>query len=708
MRREGGKGKKERKGNAPVRSPDAFQALRIEDVEAKRGAPLDATVSNAPIGAGEAAPRKAADLDIGEAAEAKTLEKKEQAAIDERVIKARPGTAASREDLHELYTRPVGERAIEPSPAAAPAAKENLYESYTRRQREREREETEGPGGIAPAEAGIVPSPDDALDPERAWAMRRAGETERTPAEERGRLRELVGKFAAGPKEKFDWWKSSEEGLVRRSAELDAQTEKMGGIEKGFRWLGEKYNKLGWKTKLAVGLGLGLGYGAALATVSLPAIFACMAGLAAQRTAGLATMYLKYEKDSRLQGSARLKERAMLNAIGYTAFMTAGTMLAVREIEEWVGTMLGHGTPTVPGAPHTATGPTVPAHEIAAPVPPGPEMPPLTIHAAPGHGYEYMLKEMWHQLQEKHLDPSQYGKDSDIHKLLTANDKNINDIVHQIASDPQHGFYHPDGTSVVVHPDDIVAFNAHGQVMLMTPEGAASVHAAAGAHLTSPYHPEAAAVPAAPAEHAAAVPPGTLSPPFEPYGVPVEQAPAPAVEAHVTPVTHPDTGGFVHDGGGNVVHDGEGNPVHGGSYEAPARSASEVRLPHETVTTDHIQSIDLTHGASAEVIQNHFGLSIPTAEAHIYASPEGAHLLVYGGSIEDQAKAIGAFFENPHNARAVVYGTDASGTYRIPYALGPDGQVQVAGEPVRTGGFLGLFSSWMKPPGPEELQRVVK
>lgn len=195
---------------------------------------------------------------------------------------------------------------------------------------------------------------------------------EGTPKEWHEKLKALI----ENAKGKVEWWKSSEEHLIRRSEELNVAAEKIGWGEKKFRWLGEQYNKFGWKTKLAVGIGLGIGYGAALSAVSLPAIFACIAGIGAQRAAGLATMYLKYEKarpygDRNQEGFwnwSGSREKAMMKSIVYTAVMTGGMAYMAKEIsdrdlvhrtKEWLGGMMDTFVGNHPETGAVATAPSV-------------------------------------------------------------------------------------------------------------------------------------------------------------------------------------------------------------------------------------------------------------------------------------------------------------------------------------------------------------
>src|SRR3989344_2577582 len=362
--------------------------------------------------------------------------------------------------------------------------------------------------------------------------------SEGTPKENRENFLNVM-KLA---KEKLGWWSSSEERLIRRSQELDVQAEKIGGMERFFRKMGEEYNKLGWKTKLAVGIGLGVGYGAALSAVSVPGIIGFIGLIGVQRTAGLMTMYLKYEKNSHDEKLG--KEKAMAKAMLYTAAMTAGMAYLSKEISdhdlihrtrEWLGNMLGHQTPTptpeaaapAPEAPAVpAAAPEVPAPPVSAPeaaiVPPAAEVPQpaaaaaageaaapaapaateapvpvleipdVSVEATPGKGYEYMMKRLWEGLQERGLDASQYPEGSDIRQLLDAKPETIDKVGHQIAADERHGFFRPDGTSVRIDKGMEMSFGVRGELHLSNAERDLTW---APKHLptTPAYHPEAPA-----------------------------------------------------------------------------------------------------------------------------------------------------------------------------------------------------------------------
>lgn len=210
-----------------------------------------------------------------------------------------------------------------------------------------------------------------------------------TAGESRSKLRELVGKLVGGTKEKFDWYKSSEEGLIRRNKELDDQLEDIVGklkIERGFRWMGEKYNKLPFKYKLALGASLGLG---AAFTAGTGAIAIPLALIAGQRIAGLSAMYLKFEKNSHQEKWG--KEMAMLKAGVYTVLLgltmkeaieyasdTGAAHWAQEKVQGFLGWMMGHTA-----SPPVASAPKAPANAGAPQATPAPEAPVVAQPSAP-------------------------------------------------------------------------------------------------------------------------------------------------------------------------------------------------------------------------------------------------------------------------------------------------------------------------------------
>ncbi|MCR4275887.1 MAG: hypothetical protein NUV90_00685 [Candidatus Parcubacteria bacterium] len=484
--------------------------------------------------------------------------------------------------------------------------------------------------------------------------------SERTPAEERGYLRKLIEGAAGKTKEKIEWWKSAEEGLIRRNAELDAQLEKIGGVEKGFRWLGEKYNKLGWKSKLAVGASLGLG-AAFTAGVSMPIAFACMSGIAAQRVAGLATMYLKFEKNSHEDKWG--KEKAMLKAGVYTVLMglaikeaieyASGTELAHAaqvKIEGWLGAMLGHEsttaatnegvgaaapTPEHPAIPvghqasadvQTAAHPVAtgeaPAAEVVAEVAPAtPEI--ASIEAKAGDGYERMLQHLWEQ--SKGLDPNKFPEGSDIRRLIEANPKSIGAEIHRLATDNE--FFKGNGTNVRIDIGDKMTVDAKGNIWL-----GEDILAPEGAPVTPAFHPEAPVAPVAeplssvtPAEAAEGIvikeiPAAEPFKPAEPFISPTEEASLDVAHAQDIPQQEIDVA------------------------NAPVHEAPSVQTPAEPVTTSG--GIELgPHG-----YMNSHGTPINPDGAHAYQSPKG---VVFFGS-DKSLDALAQDFAQEHRVPVSV------------------------------------------------------
>lgn len=529
----------------------------------------------------------------------------------------------------------------------------------------------------------IVPNPEDAIDPEHAREM--AGKNEGTRGEWTKRLREAIGRLTGGAAEKTKWYTSSEEKLIRRKDELDAKAEKIGGLEGFFRSVGEKYNKLGFKYKLALGVTLGLGAGISLAAASLPAIIGFTFGVAAQRTAGLASMYLKFEKASPPYGGEREKkfwqwgqrEKAMGKAILYTTAMTAGMAYAMKEIsetawaqrtQEWLGDMLKRFSPgAASGRPEGSSIPVLeqssdevsagtesattgvgPASAEATPTMPPtmpPAMPPAVAETAgiapnrvevplvlekatPGKGYEFMAKRMWEQLGGLNLNPDNYDKSSDIYKLLTADAKSINDVVHEIAG--KHAFYKPDGTSFRIDLGSSMTINAEGNLQV-------------DSIINAPPTPVTPVYPAA--EAAAAyraplgpndMPQGVASPdvvPAAPQGEPpasrVEQpaAASPAQPGAEQPLVWRDSSG-------NVVRDGSGNPINSGSYEEPAPTA-RVEAPAagaaQAPMVEHLKEF-----------VNKNNVPVDPLRGHVFADSSGA-ALAYGNDFAARLDAAQVF-----------------------------------------------------------------
>lgn len=482
---------------------------------------------------------------------------------------------------------------------------------------------------------------------------------EGTPKEWREKLRSLIegAKDTLGAaKEKVDWWKSAEEGLIRRNAELDADAEKIGGVEKLFRSMGERYNKMPFKYKVAAGAMLGLG---TIATAGTGAIALPLALIAGQRIAGLSTMYLKFEKKS--HDEAWGKEKALLKAGLYTVLLGLTMKEAIEyasqtefahsmqaKVSGWLDTVLHqtydeNGNPTgrvvSEGMPPAAAATVGEAAESAV----TPEISGIEVKASPGHGYEYMTKRLWEQLQEKHISlPQGANPDSDLAKLLAADKDAIDKVVHQLAQ--ENKFFNPDGTSVLVTPDSHIHLDSSGNILIQ------------GSNLAEG---------------------GNLAP----------------SDAALTPSHHSETAGA-------------DTPV---ATEGITETETAVPVPPDAPfahpdypVADSGETAELAPVVDHDFIVNTHEVTVPLAEPHIYS--DGKSLMIYGGLPKDQMPKILSFL-TAHPDSTLFSGED-TGKYRVSWKLVEGKLVPGAAEKAR--GFRGLFGSFAPPPTPDEFTKVVE
>jgi len=505
---------------------------------------------------------------------------------------------------------------------------------------------------------------------------------------------------------------------------LNDRGEKLGMDMKAFT---EGYNKLPFRQKAYITAAL-IGGGAAAATAGLPTLASLLAGgmytqralggagFALNRRKGMETRIAKNPEHWLAERSDTFKNTyaAVLGGV-YIGVSAIAGRYATEKVTEWLGNLFGHhaAVPEAPqgvrgsslehsapskgpitglsrapevlqSAPASGVGATAPAPVAAASAPTveapaavsaageaaavpatAVEIPDVSVEATQGKGYEYMMKRLWEQLQEKDLDPKAYAEGSDIRRLLEADQKSIDTLVHQIAADPKHSFFNPDGTSVRIDLGSHLTVNADGQLEL---NGA--VQAPADAPVTPAYHPETPAVAA----------PAIVSPPHvETVDLTAAQEeaakhiePMPSQDVPIPPPTTEQPLVW-RDSSGNALVDGSGNPVHAGVAEA---------LP----------------GA------NSFGIVVPETIPHIYADPTADRLFAYGGSPTERAKLVSEYLMR--NPGKIVFAADEAGAHRVPWHL-VEGKV-VAGPPMRTNGILGLFSTHLNPPGPEEFRKVIK
>lgn len=554
-----------------------------------------------------------------------------------------------------------------------------------------------------------------------------------TPKEWKQKLIELVGKFGEDAKEKaVGGAERMKAYLAGRSGELD--TAIAAKTEKGFRSLGEWYGKLGWKSKLAVGLSLGIGMGvSAAAGASIPAALGLIftgTGIAAQRVAGLSAMFLKYEKST--QDGKWKKEKAMGKAILYTAGMTGAMMLLVEGVKEainfanqshkdeailrWIGSMTGNkalapdATPAGSGV-HAPAAPTVEASPAAAPetggshevagrissaaapeavAPATIEMP--SVKASAGHGYEYMMKRLWEDLHAKGVElPANANPDSDLARLLAADEDSIDKLVHDLAADSKHQFFRADGSSVLIAPDAQMTIGARGELFLSD----------AGRELqVAPAH--VAVTPAA-------------------FTAPHVESPAPTPEALDLYF------------GTQSVAPQEINPLTGLVNEqtpAPVETAVPHTVPEQIISPEPIKTVDLTPAQDAaeapapvpetptsavdstggiqEAFTNVHGTPIDPNAPAIYEARTslGEKILVaYGGNDESRFNFMQKFLQNPENQ-----GKSIRWAHSVPSIMGPRIQVDELGAQTtggRTSWFPSFFSRPVELPDPKSFEKLV-
>jgi hypothetical protein len=493
------------------------------------------------------------------------------------------------------------------------------------------------------------------------------------------------------------------EYLNNRNGELDGEAKEKFGTkaEKLFHSIGEKYNKLNWKYKLAIGVALGVGAGIS-AGISAPiaAVFGSAAML--QRVAGMAGMYVRFdthlEKTAKGEGGglgkyewykklfenkseAQRKKIAFAMAgatfVGMSAAVgaIAGETSHILATHGWLGHQLGHSSNTAPGAA---------GHEGVQPSGSTPEAPQFSVDASHGHGYEFMAKRLYEQM---HRDPNfklppNADPNSDVYRLFHADAHSIDGVVHRIAMDKNHGFFNAaDRTSAMINPHDHMTIGADGQIHL---DG--NVHAPANIHMmhTGPHEAPAAPHAEAPASTTEAPTPPIKPPP--PHPVAPHQQPVPENESVTA-----------------------------------ARNYSAIHTPAEHTPATHTPAgphapVGAEHAAHQPAILHHNGIAIPTAESHIYADSH-KHLLVYGGSEEQQMKTIQNYLSTHRDQ--IVYKAEVAVhpnkrvPCRVPFGWGPrpDGSIGATpmGLPPKTHGFLhlGFFKKEIPAPNPKEFHKII-
>lgn len=105
--------------------------------------------------------------------------------------------------------------------------------------------------------------------------------------------------------------------------------------------------------------------------------------------------------------------------------------------------------------------------------------------------------------------------------------------------------------------------------------------------------------------------------------------------------------------------------------------------------------LDATH--------NQAGLPVPPDRAHIYTNAAASEAIAYGGSPAELQQTIAQYLKS--HEQTVVIGADPTGQYRVAWHLA--GDKLEASAPLKTGGFLGLFSQTLPPPNPEEFRKII-
>jgi hypothetical protein len=516
-------------------------------------------------------------------------------------------------------------------------------------------------------------------------------------------------------------------GYVKYFADRNVSLAQKGEkLKVDLKTLTESYNKLPPRQKLYITAAL-IGSSSVAAVAALPTLSAVLAGgmygVRALGGAGFALnrrkgMEARIEKNSEhwlANKSGRFKN-TYAAALG--AAYTGGTAVAGHYAMESLADWLGHHH-LFSSAEESSASPypefvhePVVAHTAPAPgageaivLPPAVEMP--TADAVPGHGYEYMAKQLAEKLHEMHLNPNDYPEGSDIRQLLEANDSTIDGVVHNIAVNPEYHLFNADGTSVRIGLNAHMTIDADGQIRLDGAIKASEVVPVDSApHPVEPtVSPEEAVSTAKPFEsissmqpsEAPATPTEVLHKPFESIS---SMHPA---EAPTTPteVLHKPFESI------SSMHPAEMPIAPTEVLHKPFESISSMQPPEAPDSELHLETsppVEAPVAVPHEIISNHFGLEIPTAEPHIYAGVDSAHTFVFGGTPVERANAILDYLTR--NPNGVVFAADDSGAYRIPWHF-VDGQI-TPGMPVRTHGFFGFFSKFMGPPELDDLRKLIK
>ena len=306
----------------------------------------------------------------------------------------------------------------------------------------------------------------------------------------------------------------------------------------------------------------------------------------------------------------------------------------------------------------------------------------LSVEVKKGFGYEQMVKELYRELHDpvKHFDTSKVIPGSDLEQILKADDTTINGLVHRLAE--SHGILRDSSGGAIVLEHSHMTFRPDGSLEITEGEHGPT-------YVNFPENPDA---PELTPVSVPEVRPEQVFPPVQ-----TVEAPLPVHEAALAT---PDTTRAMAPSdtlSSSASHDFSGRTGERVPYGKNAGAGAHIPLQNASPE----MLVPNTEG----IITNHFGLEVSATEPHIYASPDGKHLFAYGGDGTAQDSVITEYLKS--HKGVVVYGTDKTGQYRVPYYQAPDGSI-MPGPPIRTKGILGFFSDFMKAPSPDELKNLVQ
>ena len=413
------------------------------------------------------------------------------------------------------------------------------------------------------------------------------------------------------------------------------------------------------KKKIALGFGMGAG-AAIFSGVSTPLAFLFGTGLAAQRVAGNLGMFCKIENVLKKQGVIRDDADKIERMVG-TSIAALSALLYTILASEAIGGAVHIASESAPGeAVHEWLRHHYPFGEAVVPVAgtaeatgvsaPAPVIEPPASVEAPAPVAEVPRP----VVAETHTATVQH----EIPKVATA----------RIVSEPVSISPEPTGSAITEGPnvriEDDIRQRALASVAVLDQEAPTTIETPVASAPVEPAPPAPIIVEAPVATQPLEV--IQTPPPIET----IQASEAPTATIDTTPIQEQN---FVVDSSGDALLDSEGQPVHTGAFEhAPGTNA--------------------------------FGIEVKADVPHVYTDAVEQHLFVFGGSPAERAKSIFDFLtQNPDK---VVFAADDSGKYRIPWHM-VEGKV-TPGSPLRTSGFFGFFSDFMKAPEPDELAKLIK